>query len=61
MSATTTTARTSGSTSKMKDVLKMLQRTYEQENEVLYPNQLEVLKNKPFWIWNYEHDNLLVP
>ena len=45
----------------MKDVLKMIQQTYEQEAEVVYHNLLEVLKGKPFWIWNYDHDNLLVP
>ena len=62
--ATTTTATTttrSSTGSKMKDVLKMIQQTYEQEAEVVYHNLLEVLKGKPFWIWNYDHDNLLVP
>lgn len=64
---TTTTATTGirtsssgGSSSKLKDVLKQLQQTYEQEAEVVYHNQLEVLKGVPFWIWDYEHDNLLV-
>lgn len=38
-----------------------MQQTYQEENEVLYSNQLEVLKNKPFYIWDYDHDNLLVP
>ena len=57
--ATTTTRTSSGS--KMKDVLKMLQQTCQQEEELLYHNQLEVLKDKPFWIWDYDHANLLVP
>jgi hypothetical protein len=62
MSATTTTATrtSSGSTSKMKDVLKLLQQTYEKENEILYSNQLEVLKNVPFYIWDEDHANLQV-
>lgn len=58
--ATTVTRTSSGSTSKMKDVLKQLQQTYQQEAEVLYSDQLQVLKGVPFWIWNYDHDNLLV-
>jgi hypothetical protein len=62
MSATTTATRTStGSTSKMKDVLKLLQQTYEKENEILYSNQLAVLKGVPFYIWDNAHANLQVP
>ena len=58
---TNTNTNTGGSSSKMKDVLKIIQQVTAQENEVLYSNQLETLKGVPFYIWDYNHANLLVP
>lgn len=61
-SRTSTVAPTAtGSSSKLKEVLKILQQTREAENQVIYEDQLQTLKGVPFWIWDHAHNNLLVP